>query len=339
MDVADSASDLYYDFLFRSTADGVLIANADLHIQQINPAAAALLATTIEQVRNKGVHQCFGKYPALVNLFTRQGDQTLDVHLPQRRLAVGIATTLENGSRMIILQDVTEQRDLESRREALISRVSHDLRNPISALDGFAELVTKFGELNPHQTRFLGRIRQTSSKIYDVIGSLVDLAWIEAGMPQKHTPIQLHEIIRQVINKLSDLAASRQMRIAISVQSPLPPIMGDADRLATAIYNVLHNAIIYSRPEHTVAIHAWGDTHEAYCSIADQGIGIADDEIPLIFDRLYRSRDEQVTSISGGGLGLTLAKTIITRHGGAIWATSNLGQGSVFTFVLPAIDA
>ena len=92
----------------------------------------------------------------------------------------------------------------------------------------------------------------------------------------------------------------------------------------------------YSEPQQSVAIHAWSDTEEVYCSVADQGIGIADDEMELIFDRLYRSRDQRVLDIPGGGLGLTMARTIIERHGGDIWATSNLGEGSTFTFVLPS---
>jgi signal transduction histidine kinase len=114
--------------------------------------------------------------------------------------------------------------------------------------------------------------------------------------------------------------------------------MGDPDRIQIAVHNLLHNAISYSQPEQTVAIHAWSDTHEAYCSVADQGIGISDDELELIFDRLYRSRDERVQAIPGGGLGLTIARTIIKRHGGDIWASSNLGEGSTFTFVLPTVS-
>ena len=105
-----------------------------------------------------------------------------------------------------------------------------------------------------------------------------------------------------------------------------------------AIYNILHNAISYSQPEQTIAIHAWSDTHEAYCSVADRGIGINDDELELIFDRLYRSRDERVQAMHGGGLGLTIARTIIRRHGGDIWASSNLHDGSTFTFVLPTVS-
>jgi PAS domain S-box-containing protein len=327
-----------YDFIFRSTADGILIADSENRLVALNPAAAAMLRLTVEELIGKNVEQTFRQNHALVNLFTRSGDQILDVHLPKRRLALGVSTRFKDGTRLILLQDVTEQRELESRREALISAVAHDLRNPISALGGYAELVCKFGELNDNQKRFTGRIQQTVAKIDDLVGPLVDLAWIEAGLPLAHVPIQLADIIKGVVSSLSSLAASRRLTIAISIQAPMPPIMGDPARIQTAIYNIVNNAIIYSHPEQTVAVHAWSDTHEAYCSVADQGIGIADDELEQIFDRMYRSRDERVQAVPGGGLGLTFSRIIMRRHGGDIWASSNLDEGSTFTFVLPTVS-
>lgn len=327
-----------FDFIFRSTSDGIISANEDSHIEHINAAAAGMLSVTVDEVIGRPARQLFRQNPSLVNLFTREGDQTLDVRLPRRRLAVGIATTLENGKRLVILHDVTEKRELESRREALVKAMSHDLRNPINAITGFADLVEKFGELNDQQTKFIIRIRQTAGKLYDVIGSMVDLAWIEAGMPLAHQPIQLRDIINQAVNRVTPIAQAQKVIIAVSVQNPMPVVTGDQSRLEVVIYNLLHNAIIYSHPEQTVVIHGWGDSQEVYCSVADQGIGIDDSEIELIFDRMYRSRDEHVRSLPGGGLGLTIAKTIIERHGGDIWASSNLGHGSTFTFVLPATE-
>jgi PAS domain S-box-containing protein len=327
-----------YEFIFRSTADGILIADSHHQMIAVNPAAAAMLRLTIEELIGKSFEQCFRHNHALLNLFTRDGDQILDVHLPKRRLAVGVATRFKDGTRLVLLQDVTEQRDLESRREALVTAVAHDLRNPIAALGGYAELIAKFGDLNENQQRFVRRIQQTAAKIHDLAAPLVDLAWIEAGLPLAHVPIQLADIIKQVVSNLSALAANRHMTIAISVQAPMPPIMGDPERIQLAIHNLLHNAIIYSFAEQTVAVHAWSDTHEAYFSVADQGIGVADDELELVFDRLYRSRDERVQAIPGGGLGLTIARTIIKRHGGDIWASSNLNEGSTFTFVLPTVS-
>lgn len=297
-----------------------------------------MLSVVPEEVIRKSPRQAFSNNMALINLFARSGDQTLDVRLPRRRLAVGIATTLPTGERMVMLHDVTEQRDLENRREALIRTMSHDLRNPLTAINGFADLLTKVGDLNDQQVRFVTRIRQTTTKLYDVVGDLVDLAWIEAGMPLEHKPIQLRDIIHDAVNRVTPLAHTNKIIIATSVQNPMPTVMGDPIRLGQVIYHLLHNAIIYSHPEQTVVIHGWGDSSEVYCSVADRGIGIADDEIELIFDRMYRSRNDYVRDLSGGGLGLTISKTIVERHGGDIWASSNLGEGSTFTFVLPAVE-
>ncbi len=324
------------DVIFRSTADGILIANPNGVIAQVNPAAAAMLTVVAEDIVGKSPLSCFRQNPALLNLFTRGGDQTLDVRLPRRRLAVGIATTLETGERLVMLQDVTEKRNLDARREALTKAISHDLRNPLSAISGFADLISKFGELNEQQARFMTRIRQTANKLHEMTRPLVELAWIEAGMPLEHVPLQLGESVNRAVHAVSPLAKENQITIAVSLQDPLPLVTGDAERLYLVIYNLLQNAVIYSDPERTVAIHAWSDEVDVYCSVADRGFGISDNELDQIFDRMYRSRDERVREKPGGGLGLTLANTIIERHGGDIWASSNLGEGSTFTFVLPA---
>lgn len=326
------------EFIFRSSADGILVMDSTGLIQHMNPAAAAMLSVTLEQVVGKPPKTVFGKNKALVNLFLRKGEQNLDVRLPRQRLAQGIASSLDDGKRIVILQDVTEKRDIENRRDMLSKAIAHDLRNPISAIGGFADLVTRFGELNPQQTKYLLRVRQTTTKLHEVVKSLVDLAWIEAGMPLEHVPIRFDEIIQKAVKEHSDLAQKNTIGIAISLQTPLPIVMGDPTRLQMVITNLIHNAIIYSTSESNIAIHAWGDENEIYCSVADRGIGINDGELELIFDRMYRSRDERIRDIPGGGLGLTVARTIVKRHGGDIWASSNINQGSTFTFLLPAVE-
>ena len=135
------------------------------------------------------------------------------------------------------------------------------------------------------------------------------------------------------------MAQEKQISIFVSVQDPLPEIIGDVERIKLVIRKLLHNAILYSSNEQIVAIHAWGDQQEVFCSLADQGVGIDEDELELVFDRLYRSRDDRVQSLPGGGIGLTIARRIINRHGGEIWAVSSLDKGSTFTFRLPAVNA
>ncbi len=328
-----------YEFIFRSVGDGILIASpSDLRIQHINPAAAGMLQVTVDDVFDKTPRSIFKTHPNLINLFERLGDQTLDVRLPRRRFAIGIASTMEAGERVVILKDVTERRDLETRREMLIKSIAHDLRNPIAAVGGFSDLIGKFGDTNDQQKKFLTRIKETTTKLHDMSELLVDLAWIEAGMPLNHIPIRLGDAIHKAIEAVQDLAKKHQVGIAVSLQNPLPVVMGDPIRLHMVIFHLLHNAIIYSDPEDNVVIHAWGDEKEVYCSVADQGIGISDDEVELIFDRMYRSRDARVREIPGGGIGLTLSRTIIRRMGGDLWATSNLDEGTTFTFLLPSED-
>ncbi|MCU0499562.1 MAG: PAS domain-containing protein [Anaerolineae bacterium] len=252
-----------FEYVFRTTSDGILIANAERLLAQVNPAAVAMFGITAEKVIGKTPFEVFSHNPSVMNLFNREGEQTLDVRLPRRRLAVGVGTTLPSGDRLVILTDVTEKRDLESRREALVKAMTHDLRNPISAIGGFADLVSKFGDLNEQQAKFLQRVRQTASKLHDVIEMMVELAWIEAGMPLEHSPVKLPEVIHDAISNCQRFAQVKQIIIATSIQNPMPTVMGDAERLRVVVQNLLHNAILYSHPEQTIVIHAWETSEEA----------------------------------------------------------------------------
>ncbi|GAB4570919.1 MAG: hypothetical protein Kow0077_06270 [Anaerolineae bacterium] len=326
-----------YEYVIRTMASGLITLDAAGRVDHMNPAAAAMLRVTPESCIGRMPGEAFASNHALVDLLTLHDAITYDVRLPKRRLAVGFGTTLSDGGRLVLLQDVTEQRDLDSRREALIRTIAHDLRNPLTALEGYADLVAQYGPVKPEQEKFLARVRQTARKLHNLTASLVELAWIEAGMPLAYVPVQLSGIIRDVVHELTTFARVREVVIAVSTQDPLPIVMGDPARLRQLVYHLLHNAILYSHAEQTVAIHAWQDTEQIFCSVADQGIGIRADEQALIFDRMYRSNDEQVRALPGGGLGLTIARTIVQRHGGHITVESVYGSGSTFTFVLPLV--
>lgn len=323
-------------YLFLRTSDALLIADSGGTIIHANPSACSLLSMPIDRLFKASIHHVFAQNQALLNLFLRPGDQVQEIHLPRRRLASGMACTLLDGTRLVLLHDITEQQAIESRREALINTIAHDLRNPINAIAGFTELIGKTGELNADQSYYLQRVRQMTSRLTDVIGTLTDLAWLESGMPLEQLPVRLEQLIREVVAELEPMATSRLITVALSIQEPMPVVLGDKRRLKTVLHALIHNALLYSEVERLIVIHAWGDSREASVSIADQGFGIADEEVALVFDRMYRSRDERVRELPGGGLGLTLAKRIIARHGGDIWAASNLERGSTFTFVLPA---
>lgn len=326
-----------HDFIFRRTSDAVIVVDTNRMIAQVNPAAAVLLNLSLDSLVGHSVDQALAKFPSLIHLFSSATDQQVDVRLPKRRLALGFASTLEDGMRVAVLQDVTEQRELDSRRETFVTTMAHDLRNPVGALIGYADLVAAVGELNDEQHIYLDRVKQTADRLQEIAAELVDLAWFEAGMPMQQLPIRLRTVIDGAIRATTAYAQTKQITIALSVQDPLPLIMGDRRRLEQALTKLIHNAIHYSDPERVVIVHAWGDEDKAYCSVADRGFGIAPDEIENVFDRMFRSKDARVRALPGGGLGLTIAKRIIARHGGDVSVTSSFGTGSTFTFVLPGV--
>ncbi|MCD4686192.1 MAG: HAMP domain-containing histidine kinase, partial [Anaerolineae bacterium] len=200
------------------------------------------------------------------------------------------------------------------------------------------DLVGRFGDLNEDQEKFLGRVRQTSDKLYELAESLVDLAWIEAGMALEHKPVKLTRLFHAATAHVAEEAAARDITIVTSIQDPVPTVIGDPERLKQAVVYLLENGVRYSSPATNVALHAWQTDVHVYCSVGDRGIGMNADELNHIWDRLWRSTDERVRAVPGGGIGLTFVKAIIDRHGGRIWAESEPGAGTTVTFVLPLAE-
>ncbi len=157
-------------------------------------------------------------------------------------------------------------------------------------------------------------------------------------MALEHQPFGLTGLIREAIEKLEPEARARDITMVLSIQDPVPLVIGDPRRIRQAIIYLLENSVRYSRPASNVAIHAWQDGAQVYCSVGDQGIGIDADDLENVWDRMWRSNDERVRAVPGGGIGLTFARAIIQRHGGRIWAESELDEGTTVTFVLPLAE-
>lgn len=329
--------DFQLDFLFQTAAEGILLVGADGILTRLNPAAAAMFALDPGAVGGR-VADVFAAYPALVRLCSARGEQQAEIALPHKRIALAASADRPGGGRIVLLHDVTERQHIDSRRQALLRQVAHDFRNPLNALGGYADLVAKFGDLNAQQQRFLGRVTQTADKLYDLAETLVDLAWVEAGMALEHRPVELAHLIHAAVRDLAPEAAMREVTIVISTQDPVPSVIGDPGRLKQALRFLLENGVRYSHPGGNVAIHAWQDGARVYCSVGDQGIGIRAEDMDHIWDRMWRADDERVRAVPGGGIGLTFARAIVERHGGHIWAESAFDDGTTVTFVLPLAE-
>lgn len=322
--------------LFQHSADGLLIVAPDGRLTHINPAAAHLLGLAPTALLGQPTARTLSAHPALQSLLESDDAADIEVDLPAERAAHARLVRLPSGGRALLLHEITQARQLELRREALIHTLAHDLRNPVAAIAGYVGLINVAGELNEEQSHYLSRINDTALKLHEVAATLADLAWISAGMPIKRLPLQLEAVLAKAAANVANFADVKQIAIGTTSQSPLPPVIGDAGRLQTALFHLLRNAVNYSDSGTSIEVRLWAGDGSVWCAVRDRGFGIAPDDLELVFDRFFRSEDPRVRALPGGGLGLTLARRILMQHGGDLTAVSALNEGSTFTVRLPS---
>ncbi len=253
------------------------------------------------------------------------------------------------------LEDVTERRELEqARRDAAVaeaanraktdflSRMSHELRTPLNAVLGFAQLMEIDRSEPPAegQRRRLAMIRDAGEHLLHMIGDLLDLTRIESGgMTLQPEPVPLRALAAQALEMVRDSADKAQVALALAEGGDALVVRADRTRLRQVLLNLLSNAIKYNRPGGRVELRlADGADGETLLSVADTGVGIAEDELPLVFEPFQRGRQAR-GGVEGAGIGLSVTRALVQLMGGRIAAHSHLGEGSVFTVALPAARA
>ena len=226
------------------------------------------------------------------------------------------------------------QRALRQRDETL-AIVTHDLRNPLTAISLVVGALEHPSTRTEEQSRFLAMIRRSAHLMKRMIDDLHDVANIEAGhLSMQLTLLSPAEVLRQTLQLLESTAAERALRLRAEVPESLPLVRADADRLAQVLSNLVSNAIKFSEPGSEVVVEARAEDHHVRTSVRDTGPGIPRDELPMIFDRFWRGGQDSVKR--GTGLGLAIAKGLVEAHGGRISVESKPGHGSVFSFTIPA---
>jgi two-component system sensor histidine kinase SenX3 len=257
------------------------------------------------------------------------------------------AVGLPNGYVAVEAADVTEAHRVARVRRDFVANVSHELKTPIGALQLLAEALldaTDPGSAGVGEPsgdvaaarRFAERIQRESTRLGRLVSDLLELSRLQGADPlPSPEPVGVDWVIGEVLDRTRTAAAAKEIEISIVGQRGLT-LYGSDSQFATAVVNLVENAIAYSPPGTGVTVATRGNDQTVEIAVTDQGIGIAANELDRIFERFYRSDRARSRATGGTGLGLAIVKHIATNHGGRVDVTSALGRGSTFTLRLPA---
>ena len=318
--------------------DGVLIADASGMIQFANPAVGRLFQfgnplhhSIAEVVRN---HQLVEAWRHCQQ--TRQM-QSESVEVPTRHqyLQLVVIPDQHTSGSLLLVQDLTRIRRLETVRRDFVSNLSHELRTPLASLKALAETLQE-GALDdpPAARRFVNQIQIEVDALSQMANELLELSKIESGrFSLDRSPVAASDLLHSVAQRMQVHAERANIALRVECAEDLPKVQVDPQRLEQVLINLIHNAVKFTRPGGEVALCAEAIPGEVQFAVRDTGVGIPTDEVSRIFERFYRV-DKSRTG-RGTGLGLSIAKHIVEAHKGKIWAESTEGQGSTFYFTIP----
>ena len=241
---------------------------------------------------------------------------------------------------LAVIRDVTEQRRLDRLRKDFVANVSHELRTPLALLQGYAEaLVDDFGE-DPEQQREITQIiHDESLRMRRLVNELLDLAQLEsAHFSMRMEPLDLTALARKIARKFQGIFVDRGLTMTMEGQAAPVMTYGDSDRLEQVLTNLVDNALRHTT-HGGVTLRIDVTERQAILRVVDTGEGIADEDVPFVFERFYKADKSRTRARGGTGLGLAIARSLIKAHHGDIGVESELGVGTTFFIILPLLPA
>ena len=246
--------------------------------------------------------------------------------------------TGEISGALVLFHDITELKKLDQIRRDFVANVSHELRTPLSILRGYIETLLESPETSREELSRILRVMERHSKRLDLLAKdLLTLAQLESANPNLQlASVDLSELFGEVIRDWEKKLGTKQLNVIADVLPGLPLIYADRTRLQEALYNLLDNAVKYSRKHGEIGLVGRRRDKQIVLSVRDNGVGISNEDLPRIFERFYRAdKARTAENIRGTGLGLAIVKHVAQLHGGHVEAESELGKGTTIRMVLP----
>ena len=356
--------------IIDNLGDGLLVIDPAGIVIRSNPTLVKLFDLHGQPFVGQFCHEIFSDELSQL-IAQNQMDPTqlliADVELPNSRVGQALVTAIasedhlfdENFGSIVLIRDITAEKEIDQMKTDFISTVSHELRTPLTSVLGFTKLIQKKLEdtlipaVNTDTKKTQRAVRQVrenldiivseGERLTSLINDVLDISKIEAGKIEwSMETTAIEDIIEQAISATSVLAQANDLEIIRDIEPQLPAVICDRNRLLQVLINLFSNAIKFTnRGTITCRVrHQQDDPNDALVvSIVDTGIGLSRDDLNKVFEKFKQVGKVMTDKPRGTGLGLPICKQIIEYHGGRIWAESELGQGSTFSFALPLRDS
>ncbi|WP_415718458.1 ATP-binding protein [Maridesulfovibrio sp.] len=356
----------YMEVIMDNLADGLLVVDITGKISVTNPALGELFGITEEEIKGREINAYFPEEMNTLFQLVKGSNHEIfsaEIHLKGRRTGKAVATPIHKRNEedtfngclgvVILVRDITYEKEVDNLKTDFISTVSHELRTPMTSILGFAKIIKKKLEKsvfpscgNPDQKTQksirqvqdnIGIIISEGQRLTDLINDVLDIAKMESGkIVWKKVPIEIADVIDSSIQTTRPLWQSRKLDMVVDVEDNIPTMYGDRDRVMQVFVNLISNAVKFTSTG-SITCTARAHADEIMVSVSDTGSGISPEDQKKIFERFKQAGDTLTGKPKGTGLGLPICKQIVEHHKGRIWVDSKLGEGSSFHFTM-AID-
>ncbi len=328
------------ELILSNIKDIVIVVGINNRILLINQSALAGLSLhkTADHYIDMPFEEAINQ-TELTNFFksgiTKDQGMMEEIQLPNGRTYHAQQSPLEGIGWVIVMQDITHFKETDKLKSELLATASHDLKQPLSVMRGYMDLLEMTNTFDERSMRFIASLNRAIVNMQTLIDELLDLAKIESGIELEMEPVDLPHILRECLEANIPKAREKSMEVQTDIPETFPPVQGDGLRLSQIFSNLISNAIKYTPPEGEVRVFAELQGKVIRVSIQDNGLGISPEDKAQIFDRFYRVRRPETDSIEGTGLGLAIVKSLVEAHQGEIALVSQLNKGSTFHVTLP----
>ncbi len=335
--------------ILESLGEGIVATDTNAKVTFVNLAACEMLRVSRDQIIGQSLYKIRGnaeelclKGHEMILQSLRTPEPSIETCILQNPLQEGpkiyldliSAPLADQAGALLVLQDKTSDYKIVEMGKDFIANASHELRTPITIIRGFAETLHDLPDISKEMLREITeKIVRTSGRLDKLVRSLLTLADIENLSDERFMPVDLESLIENCRHFL--LAAHPEANVSIECEIPHAKIFADSDLIDLAIMNLLENAVKYSQGTAVIKMVLKRVGNEIHLTVQDQGIGISETDLPLIFSRFYTVDKARSRKSGGAGLGLSIVKTIVEKHKGRIHVTSEIKKGSTFTLIFP----